>query len=135
MAVSKKAKAIYTNFFDGIETFAANTISNIQEKQYLHKYCDILYIESFTHLVCFSNKIPKKENIMSNYGKIQFVDYYCEAPQNARFILRSLSDDSWVLQEYQQNTQRDLAYFPSSSCYKENFSEILETCRKIVKSI
>jgi len=71
---------------------------------------------------------------MSNYGKIQFVDYYCEAPQNARFILRSLSDDSWVLQEYQQNTQRDLAYFPSSSCYKENFVKILETCRKIVKS-
>ena len=40
MAVSKKAKGIYTGFFDGIETFAANTISNIQENRYLKKYLD-----------------------------------------------------------------------------------------------
>lgn len=37
MAVSKRAKAIYTNFFDGIETFAANRISNLQENCYLHR--------------------------------------------------------------------------------------------------
>ena len=40
MAVSKKAKGIYTGFFDGIETFAANTISDIQENRYLKKYLD-----------------------------------------------------------------------------------------------
>ncbi len=40
MAVSKRAKGIYTNFFDGIETFAANTISDIQERKYLNKYID-----------------------------------------------------------------------------------------------
>ena len=38
MAVSKKLKAIYMGFFDGIETFAANTISNIQERRLLKKY-------------------------------------------------------------------------------------------------
>ncbi len=38
MAVSTKAKAIYMGFFDGIETFAANTISNIQERRLLKKY-------------------------------------------------------------------------------------------------
>lgn len=38
MAVSKKAKAIYMSFFDGIETFAANTISNFQERRLLKKY-------------------------------------------------------------------------------------------------
>lgn len=32
MAVSKKAKATYNSLFDGIETFAANTIQKIQEK-------------------------------------------------------------------------------------------------------
>lgn len=37
MAVSKRAKAIYTNFFDGIETFAANRISNLQENCYLRR--------------------------------------------------------------------------------------------------
>ncbi len=40
MAVSKKAKKLYTGFFDGIETFAANTISDLQEKRYLKKYLD-----------------------------------------------------------------------------------------------
>ena len=38
MAVSQKAKVIYMGFFDGIETFAANTISSIQERKLLKKY-------------------------------------------------------------------------------------------------
>ena len=40
MAVSKKAKSIYMNFFDGIETSAANFISDYQEKKYLKKHID-----------------------------------------------------------------------------------------------
>ncbi len=40
MAVSKKAKELYTGFFDGIETFAANLISDFLEEKYLHKYLD-----------------------------------------------------------------------------------------------
>ena len=40
MAVSKKLKAIYNGFFDGIETFAANTISNFQEERDLRRYID-----------------------------------------------------------------------------------------------
>lgn len=34
MAVSKKAKALYNFVFDGIETFAANTIQIYQERNY-----------------------------------------------------------------------------------------------------
>ena len=40
MAVSKKAKELYTGFFDGIETFAANRISDIQENRYLKRHLD-----------------------------------------------------------------------------------------------
>lgn len=40
MAVSKKVKSIYTGFFDGMETWAANRISDIQEESYLRKYID-----------------------------------------------------------------------------------------------
>lgn len=40
MAVSKKAKKLYTGFFDGIETFAANRISDIQENRHLKRYID-----------------------------------------------------------------------------------------------
>lgn len=32
MAVNKKIKNLYTGFFDGIETWTANIISNFQEK-------------------------------------------------------------------------------------------------------
>lgn len=38
MAVSKKMKSIYMGFFDGIETIAANTISNFLEEKHLRKY-------------------------------------------------------------------------------------------------
>ena len=38
MAVSKKLKGIYMGFFDGIETWCANRISDFQEKRYLQKY-------------------------------------------------------------------------------------------------
>lgn len=38
MAVSKKLKGIYMGFFDGIETWCANRISDFQEKRYLKKY-------------------------------------------------------------------------------------------------
>ena len=40
MAVSKKLKAIYNGFFDGIETFAANTIAKLQEERDLRMYID-----------------------------------------------------------------------------------------------
>ena len=38
MAVSKKLKGLYMGFFDGIETWCANKISNYQERRYLRKY-------------------------------------------------------------------------------------------------
>ena len=38
MAVSKRLRTLYNNFFDGIETFVANKISDIQEKKYLRTY-------------------------------------------------------------------------------------------------
>lgn len=38
MAVSKRLKGIYMGFFDGIETWCANRISNFQERRYLRKY-------------------------------------------------------------------------------------------------
>ncbi len=40
MAVSKKAKELYSGFFDGIETFTANRITEIQEYSYLKRYID-----------------------------------------------------------------------------------------------
>lgn len=38
MAVSKRLKGIYMGFFDGVETWCANRISNYQERRYLRKY-------------------------------------------------------------------------------------------------
>lgn len=38
MAVSKRLKSIYMGFFDGIETWVANRISDFQEKRYLKRY-------------------------------------------------------------------------------------------------
>lgn len=38
MAVSKKLRAIYDGFFDGLETRCANTISNFMERRTLRKY-------------------------------------------------------------------------------------------------
>lgn len=38
MAVSKKLKSVYLGFFDGIETWVANRISDITEWRYLLKY-------------------------------------------------------------------------------------------------
>lgn len=38
MAVSKKLKAIYMGFFDGLETGVANMISNFLERKRLKKY-------------------------------------------------------------------------------------------------
>lgn len=40
MAVSKKMKAFYNNFFDGIETFVANSIQIILEERNLRKNID-----------------------------------------------------------------------------------------------
>ena len=40
MAVSKRAKSLYTGFFDGIETFAANTIQIVLEERCLNRYLD-----------------------------------------------------------------------------------------------
>ncbi len=40
MAVSKKLKAFYMSFFDGIETWTANRISDFQENRYLKRYID-----------------------------------------------------------------------------------------------
>lgn len=39
MAVSKRMKGMYMQFFDGVETWCANRISDFQEVHYLHKYC------------------------------------------------------------------------------------------------
>lgn len=39
MSVNKRLKAVYTGFFDGVETWCANQISNLQEYLYLRKYC------------------------------------------------------------------------------------------------
>lgn len=38
MAVSKRNRRIFNSFFEGIETFAANVISNVIELKYLNKY-------------------------------------------------------------------------------------------------
>ncbi len=38
MAVSKKLKSVYLGFFDGIETWVANRISDVTEWRYLWKY-------------------------------------------------------------------------------------------------
>lgn len=40
MAVSKRLKSFYMSFFDGIETWTANRISDYQEKRYLKRYID-----------------------------------------------------------------------------------------------
>ena len=68
----------------------------------------------------------------SKYGTVRYVDSYIDAPENAEYILRQLSDGSSVLNRYLNQYAIELKLFPFNAYYKENFSDTLVECRKIM---
>ena len=118
MAVSKKAKAIYTNFFDGIETFAANTISNIQEKQYLHKYCD-------KKAKLTGEQIKQIQEFWAPYCKVspQWALYY--SAKNGQFDPRYIPNTLYYTKIDQHFNVRKLGYgFNDKNYYTKIFDGI-----------
>lgn len=89
MAVSKKLKAIYNGFFDGIETFAANTIQTLQEELELHRHIDK------------SCKLTKEQEkaVKNFWGGVHRVS------------------PKWALYYSAKNGQFDPRYIPNTLCY------------------
>ena len=63
---------------------------------------------------------------------IKWVDFYDQAPENARFILRRQELDKWILQEYKNGTQFNLKEFPDHCNNGHEFDFILAVCLKII---
>lgn len=70
----------------------------------------------------------------TNYGKVRYIDSYVDAPENAEYILRQLTDDSSVLEKYVNGDAIaiELATFPFDAYYKETFFDTLVECRKVI---
>lgn len=118
MAVSKNAKKIYTNFFDGIETFAANTISNLQENSYLRKYCDNTKKLS-------SDQIKEIKKFWAPYCKIspKWALYY--SAKNGQFDPRYIPNTLYYTKIDQYFNSRKLGYgFNDKNYYSKIFDGI-----------
>lgn len=118
MAVSKKAKAIYTDFFDGMETFAANTISNIQEIKYLRNN-----INKEAHLTHDQEK--KIKEFWAPYCRIspKWALYY--SAQNGKFDPRYIPNTLYYTKIDQYFNARKLGYgFNDKNYYSKIFADV-----------
>lgn len=117
MAVSRKLKSLYFNFFDGIETWCANRISDFLEVRALKKYC--------TH-----KPVPNelKKSVKTYWGKYQKVSpkwawYYASSNEiyDPRYIPNTLIYTK--IDQYFNN--RKLGYgFNDKNYYSKIFSGI-----------
>ena len=65
-------------------------------------------------------------------GSIRYIDTYLDAPQNAKYILRKLTDGSVRLQFYTKRWANTLADFSPEAYREENFHQTLSMCREVV---
>ena len=118
MAVSKLAKKIFTSFFEKPEIFAANTISNIQERRYLRKYLS---------KDCPLTKEQKQEirDFWKPYKKISYkwAQYY--SAKNGNFDPRYIPNDLYYTKIDQHFNSRKLGYgFNDKNYYSKIFAGI-----------
>lgn len=128
MAVSKKAKGLYMGFFDGIETFAANTISNIQEERYLKKYID-------KDAELTPDQIRQIKEFWAPYCKVspKWALYY--SSKNGRFDPRYIPNTLYYTIIDQHFNARKLGYgFNDKNYYSRIFSNVKQP-RTIVRNI
>ena len=128
MAVSKKAKGLYMGFFDGIETFAANTISNIQEERYLKRYLD-------KRAKLTPDQIKQIKEFWAPYCKVspKWVLYY--SSKNGKFDPRYIPNTLYYTIIDQHFNARKLGYgFNDKNYYCKIFSNVKQP-RTIVRNI
>lgn len=68
------------------------------------------------------------KNIFKN---VNFVNYYYEAPKNARYILR-VYDDEWILEKYSKDNNYVISSisFMINVLFVEDFHKLLMHCRQ-----
>lgn len=127
MAVSKKLRALYNNFFDGIETYTANIISNYQEHRTLRKYITKAPIP-----VEFANQIKE---FWKPWTKVspKWAWYY--ASQNGILDPRYVPNDIYYTKIDQHFNQRKLGWgFNDKNYYSKIFAGIKQP-KTIVRNI
>lgn len=118
MAVSKKLKNLYFSFFEKPETFAANTISKIQERRNLNKNLKRSYKLT---------KAQKKaiRDFWAPYKKIspKWAQYY--SAMNGQFDPRYIPNDLYYTKIDQHFNSRKLGYgFNDKNYYSKIFAGI-----------
>lgn len=118
MAVSKRLKDIYTGFFDGIETFAANRISDIQEERNLRKYID-------KDALLTPEQEQQVRNFWAPYCKVspKWALYY--SSKNGKFDPRYIPNTLYYTKIDQHFNSRKLGYgFNDKNYYSRMFPNV-----------
>lgn len=120
MAVSKKARALYFRFFDGIETMAANAIQTFQERRTLKKY-----VRHMPRLTSEQKKAVRE--FWKPYCRIDtdWVRYYTYG--NGKFDPRYIPNDLQYTRIDQHFNNRKLGY---GLCDKNYYSLIFQGARQ-----
>ena len=118
MAVSKRAKSLYMSFFEKPEIFAANLISNLQERSYLRKY-----LKKDTALT--KDQIQQINEFWKPYCKVspKWALYY--SSMNGKFDSRYIPNDLYYTKIDQHFNSRKLGYgFNDKNYYSKIFAGI-----------
>lgn len=119
MAVSKNAKAFYNTVFDGIETFAANTIQTVQELHHLIKYAP-------------KEPVPKEyakayKAYWRKYGHFSPLWGWYYASRNGNMDVRYIPNTLYYTKIDQHFNARKLGYgFNDKNYYSKIFDGILQ---------
>ena len=128
MAVSKKLRGLYMGFFDGIETFAANRISNIQEKKYLRKYID-------KDVRLTGEQKRQIKELWAPYCKVspKWALYY--SAKNGKFDPRYIPNDLYYTKIDQHFNARKLGYGFNDKNYYSRIFPMVKQPLTLVRNI